>query len=77
MTASEAKALGFADRVDSRRVSASMRDDKNLVVNGLSVDLSTFKTQPRLQGGTHEDVGHRQAVTALHDRFLRGQHASR
>ena len=44
-TAEEAVENGFADRVDGRRVSASMRGSL-LVVNGLDVSLDGFRRRP-------------------------------
>ena len=47
-TAEEAVEQGFADRVDSRQVSASMRGEL-LVVNGLEMSLEGFRRRPPMQ----------------------------
>ena len=46
MTADEAKEQGFADRVDSRRVTSSMANENLWVVNGLGVQLDRYETRP-------------------------------
>ena len=48
MTANEAKENGFADRVDDRKVEASV-GKKGLVVNGEVIDLSKYRNAPPVE----------------------------
>lgn len=67
LTAAEAMEHGFADRVDRRQVSASMRGDL-LQVNGLEVDLSQYEKRPKLnrQSGRGNEQA---AIAAAYSKF--------
>ena len=71
MTAQEAKAQGFADRVDQRRVSASMSAKDTLVMNGVSVSLDRFATRPPVHLVTGDDPGQADPVGMTEDQRSR------
>lgn len=78
MTAEEAAELGFADRVDNRKVEASI-SGTTATVNGISMDLSRFRKQPpfdRMRQASHNRRQVHSEAQSLYESFMERHNAS-